>query len=157
MLCLHMHNDVQSPICLLENLYFGVFLFIDSKWKLLVFQSIRRLCKMSHDNPMMIRFVRNEMTLKTTLLLYDLIITINTLGSCVTTHEERLWTSIILTATSITFSTNTKLCYHTNFLLMKHVDAPESKNAWVCIVMDLPPLIVMGNEKQVVGPKDKVG
>jgi len=40
---------------------------------------------------------------------------------------------------------------------MKHVDAPESKNAWVCIVMDLPPLIVMGNEKQVVGPKDKVG
>jgi hypothetical protein len=44
---------------------------------------------MSHDNPMMIGFFGDEMTLKTTLLLYDPIVTINDLVSCVTSLEER--------------------------------------------------------------------
>jgi hypothetical protein len=39
---------------------------------------------------------------------------------------------------------------------MKHVDAPESRSAWVCVIVDLPPLIVMGNKKQSVGSKEKV-
>jgi hypothetical protein len=40
---------------------------------------------------------------------------------------------------------------------MKHVDALEPKSEWVCIIMDLPPLIMMGNKKQGVGFEDKVG
>ncbi len=111
---------------------------------------------MSHDNPMIIRFVGDEMTLKTTLLLCDLIVTINALVSCITGLEERLRPMITLTATCVVFSTNTKLWCHTNSLPMKHVDAPESRSAWVCVIVDLPPLIVMGNKKQSVGSKEKV-
>jgi hypothetical protein len=40
---------------------------------------------------------------------------------------------------------------------MKHVGALESKNAYVHIVMDLPPLIMMGNKKQGASFEDKVG
>jgi hypothetical protein len=104
---------------------------------------------MSHDNPMMIRFVRYEMTLKTILLLYDPIVIINDLISCIIGFEKRFQPSIISTANGVTFSTNAKLCCHTNSLLMKHANALESKSAWVCIVMDLPPLIMMGNKKKV--------
>jgi len=32
---------------------------------------------------------------------------------------------------------------------MKHIDALESKSAWVHTIMDLPPLIMMGNKKQI--------
>ncbi len=38
---------------------------------------------------------------------------------------------------------------------MKNANTLELKNAWVCEVMDLPPLIVMGNKKQGVSSKDK--
>ncbi len=125
-MCFHVQNHVQSPMCLLENSYFGVVLFINSKWRLLIFRSIRGLCKMSHDNPMMIRFVGDEMTLKTTLLLYDPIVTVNVLDSCITSPKERFRISIILTTVSVTFSTNAKLCCCTNSLLMKHANALES-------------------------------
>jgi len=40
---------------------------------------------------------------------------------------------------------------------MKHANALELKSAWVNIVMDLPPLIMMGNNKQGVSFEDKVG
>jgi hypothetical protein len=78
---------------------------------------------MSHDNPMMIRFVRDEMTLKTTLLLCDPIVTINTLVSCVKDPKERFRPSIILNTIGVAFSTNAKLCCHTNSLSMKYADA----------------------------------
>jgi hypothetical protein len=109
------------------------------------------------DSQMMMGFVEDEMTLKTILLLCDPIITINALVSCITGLEERFQPSIILTAISVTFSTNIKLCYHMNPLSMKHADAPESRSVWVCIVMDLPPLIMLGNKKQGVGFKNNVG
>ncbi len=109
---------------------------------------IQRLCKMSHDNPMMIGFARDEMTLKKILILCDPIITINTLISCIIGLEEKLQSSITSTAIGVAFSTNAKLCCCTNSLSMKHVDGPELRNAWVRIVMDLPPLIMMGNKKQ---------
>jgi hypothetical protein len=35
-------------------------------------------------------------------------------------------------------------------LSMKHVNALESKSAWVHIIVDLPPLIMMGNKKNVL-------
>ncbi len=139
-----------------KSFVFGAILYTDSKWRFFIFQSIQGLCKMSHDNPMMIKFIKDKMTLKTFFLLYDPIITINVLVSCVTSPEKRFRPSIILTTTSVTFSTNAKLCHHTNSLSMKHVNALESKNVWVHTIMDLPPLIVMGNRKQGVGYKDKV-
>jgi hypothetical protein len=74
---------------------------------------------------MMIGFVGNEMTLKTTLLLCDPIITVNALVSCVTGLEERFWPLIILTAIGVIFSTNAKLCCCTNTLSMKHANAPK--------------------------------
>jgi hypothetical protein len=112
---------------------------------------------MNHDNPMMIGFVKDEMRLKKTLLLCDPIIIVNTLVSCITSPEKKFQPSITSTTINVTFSTNVKLCCHTNPLSMKHVDAPESKSVWVCTVMDLPPLIMMGNKKQGVGFEDKVG
>jgi hypothetical protein len=39
---------------------------------------------------------------------------------------------------------------------MKHEDALESRTVWVRIVVDLPPLIMMGNKKQGASPKDNV-
>jgi hypothetical protein len=127
-----------------KALYFGVISFISSKWKFIVFQSTQALHKMSHDNPMMIGFVGDD--LKTTLLLCDPIVTINILVSCVIGPEKRFRPSIILTAIGVIFSTNAKLCYRTNSLSMKHADAPNSRSAWVRTVVDSPPLIVMGNK-----------
>ncbi len=97
------------------------------------------------------------MTLKTTLILCDPIITINTLISCVTSLEKKFGPSITLTTIGVTFSTNAKLCCCTNSLSMKHANALESRNAWVHIVVDLSPLIVMGNKKQGACFEDKVG
>jgi hypothetical protein len=76
-LCLDSHALVGKAS------HFGVVWFTNSKWRVLVFQSIRRLCKMNHDNPMMIMFVKDEMTLNTTLLLCDPIVTTKALVSCV--------------------------------------------------------------------------
>ncbi len=83
---------------------------------------------MNHDNPMMIRFVGDEMTLKKTLLLCDPIIIINALISCATGLEERFRPLITLIITNVTFSINAKLCCHTNSLSMKHVNAPKSRS-----------------------------
>jgi hypothetical protein len=63
---------------------------------------------MSHVNLMMIGFVRNEMTLKTTLLLYDPIVIDNALVSCVTSLEKRFQPLITLTIVGVIFSTNEK-------------------------------------------------
>jgi hypothetical protein len=101
----------ESNVLIGKALYFGVVSFIDSKWKPLSFQI---LCKMNYDNPMMIRLVRGETTLKTILLLCDPIIIVNALVSCVIGPKERFRPSITLTAISIIFSTNSKLCCCTN-------------------------------------------
>jgi hypothetical protein len=68
----------ESNVLFEKNSYFGVVLFIDSKWKLLFYQSTQGLYKINNDKPMMIRFVRFEMTLKTILLLCDPIVIVNT-------------------------------------------------------------------------------
>jgi hypothetical protein len=109
------------------------------------------------NEPMMIRFVGNEMTLKITLLLCDLIVTINALVPCVTSLRERFQSSIISIATCVTFSTNAKLCCHINYLSAKDENASKRRSVWVRTIVDLPPLIVMGNKKQGVSFEDKVG
>jgi hypothetical protein len=105
---------------------------------------------MNHDNPMMIGFVRDEMTLKTTLLMCDPIVTVNALVSCITSLEKMFRPLITSIATSVAFSTNVNLCYHTNSLLMKHVNAHVSRSDWVYTVMDLLPLIIMATKNKVL-------
>jgi hypothetical protein len=103
---------------------------------------------MNHDNTMMIGFVGDEMTLTFFLLLCNPIVTINTLVSCIITPEKRFRPSITSIAL-VSFSPPTP-SYVVILILcrMKHVDAFESRNAWVCVIMDLPPLIMMGNKKR---------
>jgi hypothetical protein len=55
-------------------LHFDVSSFGISKWKLFMSQSIHKLCRMKQDNPMTVDFVRDEMTLKTILLVCDAMI-----------------------------------------------------------------------------------
>jgi hypothetical protein len=40
---------------------------------------------------------------------------------------------------------------------MKHANALESKSVWVCIVVNLSPLMMMANKKQNDGFEDKIG
>ncbi len=99
-----------------------------SKWKLLVRQSICELCKTSQDNPMIIGFLGDEMTLKTTLLVWEPMVTSNGLVLWMINPNERLWPSMISTDTGVFFSIKTNLYCHTNSLSIKHVDALKSKN-----------------------------
>jgi hypothetical protein len=64
-----------------------------------------------------------------TLLVWKPMATSNALVSCVVDFDERLQPLITLTSTSVFFFTKANLYYYTNFLLTKHVDAFESKNA----------------------------
>ncbi len=91
-----------------------------SKWKLLICQSIRGLCKASQYNPMMIGFFGDEMT----LLVWKLMVTSNALVSCVIGFNERIQLSMTLTNTNVSFSTKANLYCHINSLSMKHVNAP---------------------------------
>ncbi len=112
-------NDVFRSRLLAFWCYFMRYI----KMKLLVCQSIRRLCKTNHDNPMTIGFVGDEMSLKATLLVCILIITFKALVSCVTSLEERLWPSMTSQAINMLFFTRVILCHHANSLLMKHTYA----------------------------------
>jgi hypothetical protein len=77
---------------------------------------------MKQDNPMTIDFVRDEMTLKTTLLVCDPMIISKALVSCVISFGKKP----LITSTTINtiFFAKGSLNYHTNFLLMKHLDTP---------------------------------
>lgn len=136
-------------------LHFDVSSFGISKWKLFISQSIHRLCRMKQDNPMMIDFVTNEMTLKRTLVVCDPMIIFNALVSCVISFEKK--PLITSTTTNIVFFLRGGLNYRTNFLSMKHLNAPKSCNALVFIVVDLLHLIVINKQKQNVEFKCKLG
>jgi len=68
------------------------------------------------------------MTLKTTLLVWELMVTFNGLVSCVTGLNERLRPSMISTSTSVLFFTRAKLFFHINSLSIKLVDVLKSKS-----------------------------
>jgi hypothetical protein len=112
---------------------------------------------MNHDNPMTIRFVGDEMTLKATLFVCVLIVISKTLVSCVTCLEERLWPSMTSMGTSVLFFMKIILCHCISSMSVKHVDTPESNNALVSIIMGLLYLIVISNKKQSVRSKSKLG
>ncbi len=60
------------------------------KQRFFICQSIGGLCQTNQDNPMMTRFLREKMTLKTTLLVWEPMVTSNVLVSCVIGPNERL-------------------------------------------------------------------
>jgi len=53
---------------------------------------------------MMTRFLRNEMTLKTILLVWELMVTFNGLVSCVIGLDEKLQPSMISISIGVVFS-----------------------------------------------------
>jgi hypothetical protein len=111
---------------------------------------------MSHDNPMTIKFVGDEMTLKATLLICVSIIIYKALVSCIISPRERLQPLMTSMDTSVFFFTRIILCCHISSLLMKHGDAPKSSNVLVSIVVDLLYLIMICNKKQGAGFEGKL-
>jgi len=120
--------------------------FNNSKWKFLICQSTYGLCKASQNNLMMTRFFKKKMTLKMTSIMWKPMATFNALVSCVTSPNERFRPSMTSTRIGVFFFTNANLYCYTNFLLMKHADALESKSVWAFIIMGLLHLIVIGTK-----------
>ncbi len=79
-------------------------------------------------------FLRDEMTLKTTLLVWELMVAFNGLVSWVTGPNKRLWPLMTSTSTNVFFSTRANLYCRTNSLSIKHVDVPKLKNVWASII-----------------------
>jgi len=76
-------------ILLMRVSYFKALCYGVSKWRLFICQSICGLCRTSQNNPM-IRLLKNEMTLRITLLVWEPMVTFNGLVSCVIRPNERL-------------------------------------------------------------------
>ncbi len=127
-----------------------------SKWRLFVCQSIRGLYKASQNNPMMTIFLEKEMTLKTTLLVWELMVKSNVMVSFVIGPNEKFWSSMTLISTNVLFFTRANLYCHTKSLSMKHANALESKNVWASIVKSLLYLIMIGTKKHGARPEDKL-
>jgi hypothetical protein len=128
-----------------------------SIWRLLICQSTYGLCRTSQDNPMMTWFLRDEMTLKITLLVWEPMVTLNDSVSCMINLDERFQPSTISTGTSVFFSTRTNSYFCTNSLSIKHVHALKSRSAWTSIVMSLLHLTMIGTKKHGVGSKNRLG
>ncbi len=75
---------------------------------------------------MMTRYFGNEMTLKTTLLVWQPMVTPNALVSCLIGHDERLQPLMTSTGTNVFFSIRANLYCRTNSLSMKCVDMLKS-------------------------------
>jgi hypothetical protein len=110
-----------------EVLHSSVFYFTTLKFKFYVCRSTFGLCKVSHDNPMMIGCVGDEMTLKITLLLCDPMMVSNALVSCITCPKKIVQPSMISTSIKVAFFTNANLCCRTKSLWMKHANELDSK------------------------------
>jgi hypothetical protein len=80
----------------------------------------------------------------------------NTLVSCVISPYESLQLLMTSIPSSVTFFAKANLCCCTNSLSTKHVDALESSNVQVFIVVNLLHLIMIGNKKLNVRFEDKL-
>ncbi len=127
-----------------------------SKWKLLICHS-RGLCRTSQDNLMMTWLLGDEMTLKTTLLVWEPMVTSNGLVSWVNSLDEKFWPSMTSGGIGVFFSTKANLYCHTNSLSRKHVDAPYSRNVWASITTNLLHLKMISTKKHGAGSEDKLG
>jgi hypothetical protein len=106
---------------------------------------------------MMIGFLENKMTLKTTLPLWEPMVTCNGLVSCVIGLDQRLQPSLISTGIGMFFFTKANLYCHISSLSIKHVDAPKLRSVWASIVTSLLHLTMIGSKKHGIGFKDKMG
>ncbi len=70
-------------------------------------------------------FFGDEMTLKTTFLVWEPMVTSNALVSCVIGFDERLQPSMTLIGTNVFFAIKANLYCHTNSLSMKHANVPK--------------------------------
>ncbi len=127
-----------------------------SKWRLLICQSNGGLCRTIQHNPMITRFFGDEMTLKTTLLMCEPMVTFDALVSCVIGPDERFWPSTTSTGTSVPFSTRTNLYCCTNSLSIKRAYALKSRNAWASIVTSLLHLTMIGTNNHGARFEDKL-
>ncbi len=85
----------------------------------------------------MIGFFENEMTLKTTLLVWDPMVTSNGLVSCVTSPNEKLQPSMNSTSIDVLFFAKANLYYHISSSSIKHLDVPESRSVQGFIITSL--------------------
>jgi hypothetical protein len=95
--------------------------------------------------------------LKTTLLVWESMVTSNGLVTCVIGLDEKLWPSMTSTNTNVFFTTKTNLYCHINSLSIRHVDAPKSKNVWASIITSLLHLIMIGTKNHGDGSEDRFG
>jgi hypothetical protein len=77
---------------------------------------------------MMTRFLGYEMTLKTTLLVWEPMVTFYGLVSWVIGLNEKLRPLMTSNNIGVFFSTKTNLYCYTNSFSIKHVDALKSRN-----------------------------
>jgi len=106
---------------------------------------------------MMIGFLKDEMTLKTTLLVWELMITSNGLVSCVIGRDEKFQPLMTPINIDVLFFVRTNLYHRTSSLSIKHVDPSESKSVWASIITSLLHLIMISTKKHGVGSKNKLG
>jgi hypothetical protein len=105
---------------------------------------------------MMTRFIKNEMTLKTTLLMWKSMVTSNGLVSCVIGRDEKFQPLMTPTSTSVSFSIIANLYHCISSLSIKHVDASKCRNVWASIITILLHLTMISTKTHGVGSKNKL-
>jgi hypothetical protein len=85
------------------------------KWKFFICQSTHGLDRVNQNNPMMTWFLKDEMTLNTTLLVWKPMVTSNAFISCVIGIDKRLRLLMISTDINVFFFTRTNLYCHIVF------------------------------------------
>jgi len=93
---------------------------------------------------MMTWFLGNEMTLKTTLLVWEPMVRSNALVTWVIGLDEKLQPLMTSIDINVFFSIRSNLYCYTNSLSMKQVDVPESISVWASIVISLLHLTMIG-------------
>jgi hypothetical protein len=105
---------------------------------------------------MMIRFLRDEMTLKATLLVWEPMVTFNGFVSWVTSFHEKFRPLMTSTDNDVFFSIIINLHCGTNSLSIKHVNASKLRSVWASIITSLLHLIMININKHRVGSKNRL-
>ncbi len=105
-----------------------------SKWRFFICQSIWGLCKTNQDNPMMIGFLKDEMTLKTTLLVWKPMVNLPSNGLVSYVTSERFRPSMTSTGPGVLLSIKANLYCYTTSMSIKYVNALKSRSVWVSMV-----------------------
>jgi hypothetical protein len=97
------------------------------------------------------------MTLKTTLLVWEPMVTYNGLVSCVIGLDEKLWPLMTSIDSNMFFSTKANLYCHVKSLSIRHADVLKSKNVWASIITSLLHLTMIATKKHGDGFEHKFG